>query len=42
MSSSKIPLYLRSYVNAEGITVTPVVAYVGFLKKDGDQSKSNH
>ena len=39
MSSSKIPLYLRSYVNAEGITVTRVVAYVGFLKRDGDQLK---
>jgi len=36
MPSSKMPLYLKSHANDEGMTATRVVAYVGFLKKDGE------
>lgn len=35
MPSSKIPLYLKSHVNHEGITITRVVAYVGFWNGNG-------
>ncbi len=39
MSSSKIPLYLKSRPNSDGITITRVVAYVGFLKMNGQYLK---
>ena len=39
MSSSKIPLYLTSQPKSDGIIVTRVVAYVGFLKINGEYLK---
>jgi hypothetical protein len=39
MPSSKIPLYVKSHTNNEGMTVTRVVAYVGLLKNDGELLK---